>query len=207
MKCYFHPEEDAIYECTSCRKAICGDCMRFDDEDNVVCPACTLEYAVDIADEDQAAYLEKRHRAIEQRERRKRAKQSRIAMINPFFVVAIILLVALHIFFRHYVGRAGQPAVFDPAAFAKQGDPALELSYIAAKLFAYAEDHDGEFPEKIKALYPNYLEAPPNVLGSSESYNFTPVNGEELFVLSLLKADRFRYRRLYITGDGVLKTE
>jgi len=62
-------------------------------------------------------------------------------------------------------------------------------------------------PQKISQLYPNYIEAPPQILGSEETYNFAPVVGEERFVLSLPKADRYGYRRLYVTGDGVLRVE
>lgn len=204
LKCYFHPRLDAIYECTLCNKPICGDCMRFDDEDRVVCPACTLEKAMEIADDDQRQHFEDIQRRAEIEEKATRGKP---AFVNGWLLVALILLIGLHVFLRSYVDRAGQPARFDVQLFAKVGDPAPEMTYLAAKIFAFAADHDGRVPEKLGQLFPDYIEAQPVILGSDEAYNFTPVQGEERFVLSLPKADRFGYRRLYATGDGVLRVE
>ena len=205
MKCYFHPTKDAIYECSSCGKPICEDCMRFDDEDHVVCPACTLEQAVDYADEDMIKYRDRVQRLREARTEKAGRVDKALEYINGWLVLTILVLVGIHLFLGHYIGRAGTPATFDTKRFADQGDPAPEMSYIVAKLFAYANEHQGQFPEKLIDLFPDYLEHKPSVLGTEEDYVYTPVNGPEGFILNLPRADRFGFRKLYATADGVVK--
>jgi hypothetical protein len=207
LKCFFHVTEDALYECSLCGKPICAQCMRFDEEDQVVCPACTLEKAVDIADEDVHRYMTERHRQIEQRRKKKAGLAQKLDVVNGWLVLVIVLLIAGQVALRYYIGRAGEPAAFDDQRFQQLGDPGIEMSYILGKVFQYANDHGGQMPADVKALTPDYLESPPTVLGSEEMYIFTPINGPERFVFSLPKADRFGYRRLYATGDGVLKVE
>jgi hypothetical protein len=207
MRCYFHPEHDALYECTICKKAICGDCMRFDEADNVICPACTMENILEIADDDHRTFLEERQRHQE-RMRENRSKPSMFALVNPLLVVALIALIGLNFFLRHYIGRAGEPALFEPKKFAAVADPALEMTFITSRLFSYAQDHGGKYPAHLSELFPGYLEATPNILGTSEDYIFTPVaQGEDAYVFSLPKADRYGYRRLYFTGDGIPRLE
>ena len=82
------------------------------------------------------------------------------------------------------------------------------MTYLLAQLFAYANDHGGRYPEKLRDLFPQYIDHPPRVLNSAdEDYVYTSVNGPEGFVLNLPRADRFGYRKLYATAEGVLKFE
>ena len=207
MKCYFHHNKDAIYECSSCGKPICEDCMRFDDDDRVVCPACTLEQAVQFADEDLQNYLDRAQRARQRKTESRLRAEKALALVSGWYILIILLLVGLNLYERYYVGRAGEPASFNSKRFAEAGDPAPEMSYILAKLFDYANDHAGKFPEDLDKLSPGYLDRQLRVLNSEEEYVYTTVGGSEGFVLNLPQADRFGYRKLYVTADGVLKTQ
>jgi len=206
MKCYFHPEEEAIYECTACGKPICADCMRFDDDDQVVCPACTLEAAVEFADEDTREYMEKMHR-LQQQKREKKTLEDRLEGVNGWYLLIILLLIGVNIYFQNYIDRAGEPAVFDAKRFAQSGNPAGEMSYILAKIMAYANDHDGAFPEGLDELHPDYLELKPRILGTDDQYTYSVIAGPEGFILNLPRADRYGYRKLYATADGIIKIE
>lgn len=206
-KCYFFPEEDAIYECSMCGKPICDKAMRFNEENEVVCPACTLEKAVDIADDDVRNYMEQRHRAASHKSQTASRIEKIMETINGWYLVVLVLLAVVHVLLLSYIGRAGEPARFDPELFKVENDPAVEVSFILARLFQYANDRDGEFPEQLDRLYPGYLDNPPRVLGEDESYNYSAVVGEEEFVLSLDRAARFGYRTLYVTGDGIIRVD
>jgi len=206
VKCFFHPTEDALFECSSCGKPICGQCMRFEDDDRVVCPACTLEKAMDVADEDINELLAARHRMTEAG-RRTSTLQEKLAVFNVWLVLALVLLIGAQLLMRNYIGKAGKPAFFDVAHFRELGDPGPEFTYILAKAFQYANDHGGRYPDKADDLYPHYLEAPPFILGTEDAYALTPIQGPDQFLLTVPKADRFRYRRLFATGDGILQIQ
>jgi DNA-directed RNA polymerase subunit RPC12/RpoP len=207
MKCYFHPNKDAIYECSNCAKSICEDCMRFDEDERVVCPACTLEQAVQFADEDILNDLARARRLRQQETEKRLDAEKALPIINGWYVLIIVLLIGLNVYERYYIGRAGEPVSFNSKRFAEVGDPAPEMSYLLAQLFTYANDHAGNFPENLGDLSPRYLDRKPRVLNSEEEYVYTTVNGPEGFVLNLPQADRFGYRKLYATADGVLKTQ
>jgi DNA-directed RNA polymerase subunit RPC12/RpoP len=206
VKCFFHPAEDALYECSSCGKPICGQCMRFDDDDAVVCPACTLEKALDVADEDVSQFLRDRHRRIEEQRRERSALAHRLSLVNGWWIVAILLLALAQVTLRWYIGRASNPTEFDLARFRRAGDPGLEMSYVLSRVFAYGNER-GVFPAALRDLTPRFLPAPPNILGSDEPYAYSRIDGPELFLINLPKADRWGYRRLYATDDGVLHVE
>lgn len=207
MKCYFHENKDAVYECTACGKPICEDCLRFNDEDQVVCPACTLEAAIDFADDDVRSYHDKMHKLRQEQQKKKTKFTDNLEYVNGWFLLIILLLIGVNIYLHQYTGRAGQPAFFNTERFAEQADPAPEMSYISAKIFSYANDHKGKFPNKLDDLYPQYLEEKPRILRSEENYFYTTVNGPEGFILNLPRAERYGYRKLFVTGDGVMKIE
>ncbi|HPQ71215.1 MAG TPA: hypothetical protein PKW95_18965 [bacterium] len=206
-KCYYHPKEDALYECSICGKSICGDCMRFLDDEQVVCPACTLENAIDLADDGNKEYLDRVHQLHEDEKKHESKFSKALKLINGYLLLSIVLLLAVNMYISNYLGRAGAPATFDPQMFKLLGDPVTEMSYILTKILRYANDHDGNFPEKLDDLFPDYLEKPPRVLGTEEQYSYAPIKGEEGFIFNLPHADRFGYRKLYVTADGIIKTE
>ncbi len=57
MKCYNHPDVEAIGTCTSCGKAICSDCS-MDVGGKLVCKPCTEKMAVQCAAPQAAARKE-----------------------------------------------------------------------------------------------------------------------------------------------------
>jgi len=206
-KCYYHPKEDALYECSICGKAICGDCMRFLDDEQIVCPGCTLEKGVDLADDGTKEYLD-RVQQLRDEEKRHESKFSKaLKLINGYLLLSILLLLAVNVYISNYLGQAGAPATFNSQLFKQLGDPVNEMAYILAKILRYANDHDGKYPEKLADLFPAYLERLPRVLGTDEQYSYAPIKGEEGFIFNLPRADRFGYRKLYVTADGMIKTE
>lgn len=42
MRCFIHPEKEAISVCKNCGKAMCADCSAFSGH-NGICPECRLE--------------------------------------------------------------------------------------------------------------------------------------------------------------------
>lgn len=207
IKCYFHPHEDAIFECSQCGKPICGDCMRYDEDNNVICPGCTLESAVDIADEDQRNYLERVHQTQKKQSQPKSQKAGSRRVLNGWFILLFLLLLGVYIYMNRYIDRAGNPVEFKTSQKLGIEDPAPEMIYILSKIYAYANDHNGKYPDKLSDIYQKYLKDKPTVLESKEEYVYSPIGTAEKFVLNLPKADRFGYRKLYISGDGVLKID
>jgi len=206
-KCYFFPEEDAIYECSMCGKPICDKAMRFNEDNEVVCPACTLEKAVDIADDDVRNYMEQRHRAASERSQTASRLEKILETVNGWYLVTVLVLAILHVLLLGYVERVGVPATFDPSMFKIDNDPAVEVTFILSRLFRFADEHKGAFPERLDRLYPDYLDHPPRVLGSDEVYNYSAIVGDDEFVLSLDRANRYSYRTLFVTGDGIIRID
>lgn len=206
-KCYFHPKEDALYECSVCGKAICGDCMRFLDDDQIVCPACTLENILDPADEDTERYLDRVHQLHQDDKEKLSRLEKTLSLINGYLVLALVFLLAANLYISHYLNQSGAPAAYDTKLFKRLGDPVNEMSYILAKLFQYANNHSGNYPEKLDELFPDYLDELPRLLGTDEKFSYSPIKGKEGFILNLPRADRFGYRKLYATADGIIKTE
>ncbi len=204
MKCFFHPKEDALYDCTQCGKPICGKCMRFDEDDLVVCPACTLEKAVDVAVPGMQQFLEDRHKIHDGGHVVKRPWAERLDFLPKTQLIGIAVVLLVQIMLRYYIGETGKPTFFDVAEFRSHGDPAPETVYVIAKVFEYANDHAGKIPDNAGLLYPHYLESRATVLGSEDDYTCSPLEGPEQMVVGVHLCQKYGYRKLYAFGDGVL---
>src|SRR5260370_504292 len=91
IKCFYHPEQDAVGMCTQCGKAACHNCMK-EVEGGMLCKGCIAHQLQAIQDESKAAE-EERQATIGRAQRR--LKISKIVFvvsaIAPLFSGAYML--------------------------------------------------------------------------------------------------------------------
>ena len=203
VKCYFHPEEEALYECTSCGKPICGDCMQFTDDDEVRCPECTLESALRLSMQDEIEWEKRRDR---QRRRSLAIPGDHGRIINPFLAILFVVLLVANWVTNGYLSTSNPEINLSDNAFLKANNPAAEVVFLGAKLLRYAEDRNGQFPEALTDLYPDYIDKYPYILNSRMEYAYRtdPKRG---FILSLPSPANYGFKKLTITANGVLELE
>jgi hypothetical protein len=201
VRCYRHPEREALFECATCGRLICERCM-IHEGDEVRCPACSVGTAGRIAaDEDHRRTRDvARRRAAAREERRVRERP----LLHPglFFLFVALAMGALAL--SWYLGRALPPEDLGTARAASVPDPAPEMVVVGAAVLAYRADH-GRFPESLAVLVPGYLDRRPRVLSGDVDYEYrTEGDG---FILSCPQANKYGYPRLDMTADGILRTE
>ena len=90
MKCFYHPEQDAVGLCPECGKAACTDCMK-DVGGGILCKGCIAQRLQAVHAESQA--IQQDRQAIIDSARRK-LKISTIVFI-VFFCIGLLETVAL----------------------------------------------------------------------------------------------------------------
>lgn len=206
MKCYRHPREDALYECSLCGQPVCGDCMVFSgDSDQITCPTCNMDTAVDAhSDSAVAEQQEFARRAHELAHRASWRERFNVQVSLPLVLVVVALVVA-HLWIDNRLEQAQETiAVTDPRLW-ENNTPAPQFTYVLAKISQYRAAK-GRYPADLKALVPEFLPGEPKIMKTEERFNYVldPKNG---FVLSLPRADQFRFVKLYATGSGELAIE
>src|SRR5215471_2315951 len=88
MKCFYHPEQDAVGMCSQCGKAACHNCMK-EVEGGILCKGCIAHQLQAMQDESKVA--EEERRAIVDRAQR-RLKISKVVFavsaVPPLFAGA-----------------------------------------------------------------------------------------------------------------------
>lgn len=208
LKCFRHPVEDALYECGNCGNPICGECMRFsEDDDSVIfCPECTMEALIELSSEEYDSGPEPREdlykfnlKAISGMDVQK--------IMNVKLLVILVLMIGVFLFASNYLSKRQPLPLMTDEIIQTAGNPILEMSFYLHGLFEYAQANKGNFPYKLDELYPKYVSKPyPNVLGGNDTYAFA-AEAESGFVLSVPFADRFGFEKLYVTKNGIIKTK
>ena len=205
--CFRHEDRDALYECSYCGKPICGDCMRFveDDDGDVICPACTSEAILEGTSDDFDRDLID---SATIRERLSKVNKLKITdLLNPIWPVILLLLVGAYYGVNYYLNKSQIPITMTSEAVQNAGNPILELSMYMVAVFQYAEDHSGRFPDKLEKLFPDYVDKPDsNILASGIKYSFV-ADGNAGFVLSCAIADRFDFAKMFVTKEGLINIE
>lgn len=205
--CFRHQDEDALYECAYCGKAICGECMRFmeDDDDTVICPECTREAILESTHED----------AIDDELDKEMIRQSLLGLskmrvqevMNTWLLFIFIIVVAIYGGSLYYLSRSQEPVTAEHMLVQKAGHPILEMSLFMAGIFNYAADHEGRFPEKLKDIIPDYIDKEwINVLSTKNEYSYA-ADSKNGFALNCPIADRFGFQKLYVTKEGIIHIE
>ena len=205
VKCYRHAEKDAIYECSSCGRLICEDCMTFTDgSDEVLCPACNVETAGAVVEEEERIRGEKRPETV--RTGRVFIGRTAKSVVNPALVLLFLLLAAVAFGISWYLDTGMEPLNLANPSFERFQNPAIEMVILTSALFRYQADHNGAFPDRLSDLFPDYIDRKPTVLRSDVVYNYRtdPSDG---FVLTCPQPTRYRFRRLGAGGDGVLAVQ
>ena len=208
VTCHFHPDRDALYNCSLCGKPVCGDCMRFtqDDPDVVLCPDCTMESVLETSSED-FDQDEKRKIAIRRRALRAAARVQVRDVLNLKLLLLLLLMVGLNLLVRDYLSKSQPRIRISDPVIQKAGNPVLEMSLYLAAVFNYAADHDGKYPDSLETLYPDYVDKQePKILSAKDRYAYA-VDQEVGFVLSVPIADRFGFRKIYASQEGVIHVE
>ncbi len=207
VKCFVHPDQDAIYDCAYCGKAICGDCMRFveDEDGTVICSECTTEAVLEISSEDfEKDVIEK----VELQKRVRSLSKMRVEdVMNIWLLGLLVVFGAVNAYINHYLSLSVPGIQMTDKVIQTAGDPTLEFSMFLNGIFAYAADHSGRYPEKLNDLYPDYVsKAAPTILSTKESYSYA-ADRKNGFVLNCTVADRFGYKKMYATREGVVHLE
>ncbi len=174
MKCTYHPQKEAVNKCSMCKKPLCAECGEQEAGANVLCTRCAALSAA------QAAVIGEEERQTKQEEKRitaaKKRKKPHAGMIAVLIAAAIVLLANVYM----YIGP-GAPVLdeFDPGKH-----PVLAADLINDGIEDYAEDHGGQFPEKLTDLLEKYLpyeKITPAVLDIFSYTRFSPTSYELRF--------------------------
>ena len=90
MKCFYHPEQDAVGMCPQCGKAACRDCMK-EVGGGILCKGCIAQ-RLQAVEADNKAVLQDRQVTIDRAKRRSRI--SNIVFV-VFFIFGMFLTVAM----------------------------------------------------------------------------------------------------------------
>jgi len=174
MKCAYHPQEEAVSNCSMCRKPLCEKCGEQRAGANVLCSRCAALSAARAAatgeDERQVEHEEKKSEAA------KKGKKPHVAMITVIVLSVIVLVANIYM----YMG----PSIPDVDTFDPYKHPLLTADLINDGIEDYAGDHGGEFPGKLTDLLGKYLpyeKMTSSVLDMFSYRRFTPKSYELRF--------------------------
>jgi len=90
MKCYYHPDRDAVATCSVCGKPICEDDIAIREGDKVICTMCAIAYEVEkeAKGKEEAA---KKAEELKKAEERKKARAARKRLTIILFVGIILI--------------------------------------------------------------------------------------------------------------------
>jgi hypothetical protein len=206
VKCYRHPREDAIYECANCGKPICGECMRFtDDSELITCPECGIEGFREItekADIEESEYQDK----IQEEYEIKATWRDRLKIeINSWLVIAVAVLFAVHFAISPKLKDIEDKMTFSDFRITEGSQIAPQFAYLLAQIFKYREKYN-KWPESLDKLGSDLIDSNPTILKTNETYKYV-TDPQKGFVLSVPDAARFGFLKLYATSDGEIKIE
>lgn len=206
-RCYLHEDREALYECDYCGKTVCGDCMRYieDEEEIILCPDCTAETILSnstediIYDEIEKTEIQKGIRSI--------GKMKIQQVMNSWLLVLLFLAIGTNFFINRHLVKSIPQVEMKDWSIQQAGNPVLEMSLYLQGIFKYASDHNGKYPNSLESLYPKYINKElPTVLATDDKYSFAAdINNG--FVLSCSVADRFGFKKMYATREGVIKID
>lgn len=144
MRCAYHPDRNAVAECSQCKRPLCEECAAADKGAKLpVCGRCLILTAA----EDAAQVLDERKEKREERRRAMDLKGRRKKRLLPILTAALAAVVlATNLFL--YLSSEDLPAEpFDPSR-----DPILTATLINIAIQDYAQAHAGQFPQSLLEL-------------------------------------------------------
>jgi len=136
------------------------------------------------------------NKSPEKPEQNKVAKKD---MLNkPLFAILLVLIIVYY-FANWYLDKSTGPVMFSDDRFIEIGSPCPQLTYLSAKIYKYAEDHEGSLPVQLNELFPAYIDVRPSILGQEEMFHYAkdPENG---FILNVEKPERWLFAKMRFTG-------
>jgi len=174
MKCAYHPQKEAVFSCSMCRKPLCEECGEQKTGANVLCSRCAaLSAARDAANGEDERQVKHEHKKSEAA---RKDKKPHVAMIVIIILAVLVLLANVYM----YMG----PNVPDVAEFDPNQHPLLTADLINDGIIDYAEDHGGQFPGGLKGLLGKYIpyeKITPSVLDMFSYRRFSPTSYELRF--------------------------
>lgn len=207
MKCYRHPREDALYECSMCGKPICGECMVFtEDTEHITCPVCNMSTARTATFGDAVEDLEGFAASVAEAQRHRPRWRDRFDVrVNlPLFMLVMVLM-GLNLLVMDQLKRADMPVTYSDPRLLENNSPAPQFTYIFSQITRYRQDK-GRYPRSLDDLRGEYMDGEPLIMKTQETFQYA-VDPREGFVLAVPRAERFRFPRLYATGDGEIHLE
>jgi hypothetical protein len=174
MKCAYHPQQEAVGNCSMCRKPLCGECAHQREGASIICSRCeALSAASDAATGVDERKLEQEERKAEAAQK---GKKPHVAMVVVGILAVIVLLANVYM----YMG----PDAPDIPQFNPDQHPLLTADIINEGIEDYAKDNGGHFPNALNALLGKYLpyeEITPSVLERFSYQRFSPTSYELRF--------------------------
>lgn len=140
MKCVYHPHKDAVSKCSRCKEPLCMECAGFKEKGDVVCSRCSILLSA----RDAAQEIGEREQERAERIQAGGKRKFRTTLILVLALTGLTLTINLYFHLSLNVPKAME---FDP-----QQNSALTAVLMNDAIQDYAQDHKGQFPEKLDDL-------------------------------------------------------
>jgi hypothetical protein len=144
MQCKNHPDQNAVYNCVSCKAPLCGECVEELKPGVYACFQCAMLQSVSAVGSN---LVEKHEKAVE----REVKKKKKWGLFQYFLLISLVLIVGMW----GLIIVGGQRAPRSSAEFAKRGRVLLFM--VDGALRRYAHYEGNKYPERLSDLVPKYL--------------------------------------------------
>jgi len=124
-------------------------------------------------------------------------------MLDKKLLIAAVLLGAAWLAVEWIIAYPPKPIRFDDYRLEEVGAPAAQMTILASRIYRYAADHDGKYPDSLDRLHPDYLEGPAVILNGTEKYKYKK-DEKQGFILTIYKPSRFGFNDLVFNGDSAV---
>lgn len=148
MKCLNHRYVNAVGQCSNCGVAICEVCNRSEDEEVLMCEACSMLSTFTTMRKRKKDIDEKRsEKELEDTSKKIKRRSVILAASIVFTLIIIIIEVIWYISLTRTDNSEPEPL-----------DDYFTATIIMSNAIAsYREDHEGEIPESMEDLLGTYL--------------------------------------------------
>jgi len=155
MKCIYHPDKDAIVQCSRCRSPLCEQCAIPEGNESFICRRCAALKAGQDAHEASKDACEEINQHLEEKEYKRQieeAKKKRLPYLMRLALISLavgIIIVNLFLYFGSSIPELKE--------FTASEQPVVTAIIIDEAIRDYAEDHGGNFPQRLDELLGKYI--------------------------------------------------
>jgi hypothetical protein len=177
-----------------------------EDPDTVICPACTVTSVLQ-SSEAEFDMDKERAKIVRKRAIKNIARLNVHEVLDLKLLVILMCLIVANFYVNYYIEKSGPTVQANLDMIQDAGNPVLEMSLYMAGVFNYSADHSGRYPEKLDDLYPKYMDKErSNIVRTEDQYQYA-VDSKSGFVISIPIADRFGFKKIFVSRDGVIRID